>query len=70
MSTSTGSDKEKALLRKYGNYNSGTKTLSKNPKPQIHPNLSLTMRIKPRETTFFNLFSMLFGTISHQRLAE
>ena len=37
MATSTGGNREKALLRKQGDYNSDTRTLSKNPNPKIHP---------------------------------
>ena len=35
-----GSDREKVLLRKYGDYNSGTRTLSKNPNPKYTLSLS------------------------------
>jgi hypothetical protein len=43
MPTSTDSDREKASLRKYGDYNSGTKTLSKNP------NLKYTLALSHQE---------------------
>ena len=44
MPTSTGGDREKVSLRKQGDYNSGTRTLSKNPNPN-YTIISLSPRI-------------------------
>jgi hypothetical protein len=47
LPTSTGGDEEiVSLNREIGDYNSGTKALSRKLKPQIHPKLSLLINNK------------------------
>ncbi len=47
MSTYIGGDKKKVSLIKYGDYNSGTETLSKNPNPK-YTLTSLSLKITKR----------------------
>jgi hypothetical protein len=59
MPTSISRNEEKVSLRKYEDYNNGTKTLSKNPNPK-YTICSLTKN-KPREQTSF--INLLCGTL-------
>ena len=59
MPASTGDEREKISLRKQGDYNSGIKTLSKNP----NPNYTLTS-LSPRIEKPFSNYSILWYTIS------
>ena len=64
MPTSTGGDREKASPRKYGDYNSSTWTLSKNP----NPNYTLTS-LSPRINLEKNpsLIILYCGTLESKR---
>ena len=67
MATSIGDNKEKASLRKYGDYNSDTRTLSKNPNPKY--TLALSHTKNNQEKTIAFILAIVVAATSHKNLS-